>query len=353
MSQAIATLRLGGQGPSRALVLSGLVAACAAFLTYLVAEVPVVVGSLPEQSALFTVVMQLPGGGLVFSPVIGPSVPRAFITQYWTSALAGAFIVLCVDSLAVAAAWVGRSRQKARDRLRPAPGQPSPLRLERVPLKVAAITGVASLTLFLYGVTQGKELWMPVLYALVPWVPLLAVEAIWKYEHYGLWSAFAVITLLQTGHMGEHTTQVVQLMLYDGDLARSHGVFGQLDFETVHFVWDSLIWLSLCALLYRFSAGNRWLWVAFAAASLHQVEHFYLIWIYSQDPFLYSNGGFMGIMGNGGLIGSPLDRPYLHFAYNFLVTLPMVMAFWDQSKRVYDRTAESPKPVPASAPATP
>jgi hypothetical protein len=38
-------------------------------------------------------------------------------------------------------------------------------------------------------------------------------------------------------------------------------------------------------------------------------------------------------MGYDGVIGSPLARPYLHFTYNFLVILPMVLAFWDETKR--------------------
>jgi hypothetical protein len=89
----------------------------------------------------------------------------------------------------------------------------------------------------------------------------------------------------------------------------------------------------------RFAHGNRWLWVAFIAASLHEVEHLYLYWIYNSDPSFYVHGGLEGIMGNGGLIGSPLARPYLHFTYNFLVVVPMVCAFLDQTKHVYDRHA--------------
>ncbi len=37
-------------------------------------------------------------------------------------------------------------------------------------------------------------------------------------------------------------------------------------------------------------------------------------------------------------IGSPLDRPYLHYTYNFIVFLPMVIALWDEARRV-DRLA--------------
>ena len=83
-----------------------------------------------------------------------------------------------------------------------------------------------------------------------------------------------------------------------------------------------------------FYSDNRWLWVAFAAASLHQVEHLYLLWLYNFHGALYDQGGFAGIMGEGGMIGSPLDRPYLHFTYNFIVVVPMVIALWDQARRV-------------------
>ena len=74
--------------------------------------------------------------------------------------------------------------------------------------------------------------------------------------------------------------------------------------------------------------------VAFAAASFHQVEHFYLFWINHADNAFYLSGGAAGIMGNHGLIGSPLDRPYLHYTYNFIVFVPMAIAVWDEARRV-------------------
>jgi hypothetical protein len=130
--------------------------------------------------------------------------------------------------------------------------------------------------------------------------------------------------------------QVVHVLMFGGDLSRAHGVFGQLDFETVHFVWDSTVWLGLGVLLLRFG-NNRWLWIAFAAASLHEVEHIYLFTIYRADPAFYSGGGLTGIMGLRGVIGSPLARPYLHFAYNVCVIVPLLFAFWQQTVRVYLR----------------
>ena len=34
------------------------------------------------------------------------------------------------------------------------------------------------------------------------------------------------------------------------------------------------------------------------------------------------------------MIGSPLDRPYLHFTYNLIIVVPMVLAVWDEARRV-------------------
>ena len=334
MATATATLGRPRRVSARAIVLLIVSAAAGTLIAYLVAEVPVAAPA--------------PGGHLLlFCPLAPLPLPRAQISRHWPVALVGAVVVCTIDALAV---WIALRRR------RPLPEQPLPpvpvgsrLRLERVPLRAAVIAAAASLTLLVAGLSQGYPMWIPVGFALLPWIPLVTLEASWKYEHYGFWAIFGVAVLLQVGHMGEHTVQVTQLLLYDGRLAQSHGIFGQLDFETVHFIWDSAVWVLLCVVLTRFGRGNRWLWVAFAAASLHEVEHLYLFWIYTTDPWFYAHGGLEGIMGNGGLIGSPLARPYLHFAYNFLVVVPMVCAFLDQTRYVYDRRPAAGLAGPATA----
>jgi hypothetical protein len=333
----------------RLLGLTALVAAVAAGLAYMAVDVPVASAPLPNGHQLF------------FCPLWAPPVPRAVAMLHWHGALLAAIIVVAVDSLALlgyrrrGVGWRG-GRRGAGLLARRAAMLPPTVRLQRVPARVALLTAAASATLLLAAAMQGYALWLIALFGLAPWLPLVMLEAVWKYEHYGVWALFGVIVLLQIGHMGEHTVQVTQLMLTHGQLAQSHGLFGQLDFETVHFIWDSTIWVSLCLLLRPFAAGNRWLWVAFVAASLHEVEHLYLFWIYWAHPAFYAAGGFEGIMGYDGVIGSPLARPYLHFAYNFLVIVPMALAFWDETKRV--RSAwpqpappESPLAVGAAAPA--
>jgi hypothetical protein len=209
------------------------------------------------------------------------------------------------------------------------------LRPELVPARLIVITAVVALNTVIAAALMAWPAWAVVSAGLVPWIPLLFVEGVRKYRHYGLYAVFGAITLLQIGHMGEHSVQVGQVFMTGGDLSRSHGVFGQLDFETVHFTWDTMVWIGLGVLLARFGNTNGWLWLSFLAASMHQIEHVYLFTIYRVDPSFYANGGLAGIMGLGGVVGSPLARPYLHFAYNVCVIVPLVFAFWDQTVRVY------------------
>ena len=275
-------------------------------------------------------------------PLVAPRLSREEAGRYWYVALIGGLVVLAGVALVVGATVRIRqatpaAKAKARSKALSKPIVPRSLTFERVPGRIVAIAAGSSVTLVVAAAIAGAPLWIGALALMGPLLPLVAWEASWKYAKYGVFAAFALIVLLQVAHMGEHSMQVGQLMVSHGDLASSHGVFGQLDFELVHFVTDTTLWIVLGLLLLIFKGENKWLWVAFAAASLHQVEHFYLFYLNSfQEPF-YSAGGFSGIMGENGIIGSPLDRPYLHFTYNLIVVVPMVIALWDEARKVDDR----------------
>jgi hypothetical protein len=278
-------------------------------------------------------------------PLVAPRISRAEAVHHWGAAMTGALIVLTYGLVVIGAALRG-ARASSRQPLdgadatspRAVTGRarlvPQSLSFERIPSLALATSALVSSACLAVAAIGGYPLWVAGLAVVLPWLPLVALEAGWKYERHGIFAAFALLVLLQVVHMGEHTMQVGQLLVSQGELATSHGVFGQLDFELVHFVTDTALWLTLGLLLLGFYSRNRWLWVAFAAASLHQVEHFYLFWLNNFHGSLYAQGGFAGIMGEGGMIGSPLDRPYLHFAYNFIVVVPMVIALWDQARRV-------------------
>ncbi len=299
----------------------------------------------------------------------------------------------------------------------------------RIPLRIVGVTALASYAMQAGAVLQGQPLYIIALYTLIPWIPLAFFEGLWKVKHYHWVAVFAVVTALQVGHLGEHAFQVTQLRFLDGQIAcpppvdspanarlaverglrpsgddatgraastigipnaqgeatqqsgknvtgpPACGVFGQLDFETVHLVWDTAVWLGALVLLLKFP-GNIWLWIAMGAASIHEIEHLFLGWIFFQDnaeayaymkqlwattvegntvtahpagktaalTTFYEAGGKTGLMGKNGLVENvffgggasfPL-RPYLHFGYNTLVVVPTVLAFLVQVRRVYD-----------------
>ena len=300
----------------------------------------------------------------------------------------------------------------------------------RVPMKAVIITALMSYALQIGAIVQGQPLFIIALYTLLPWIPLFLFEFVWKYDHYSWVAVFFVVTLLQIGHMGEHTFQVVQLNALSGTLAcppptdsaanaqraidagirpasetatgrsastvivpgaggqpsldangnetrgpAACGVFGQLDFETVHLVWDTAVWLGALWLLTKFPR-NIFLWVAMFAASVHEVEHLFIGYVYFFDGAevfnytrtlwattlegrkvvahpvgqemalanFYEAGGKIGIMGRNGLVerlvldsnGALPIRPNLHFIYNLLVVTPTIAAFAWQMRRVYD-----------------
>ncbi len=147
----------------------------------------------------------------------------------------------------------------------------------------------------------------------------------------------------------------------------AHGIFGELNRELVHFIWDGII-LIACLVLWRKYPKNPWTGLAFLMAAIHQVEHIFLFGIEQLDPLGYAfrpardipkgiplpvyfgvptrlpDSGFLGrdgiigsLTGADGFINSILpNRINLHFIYNTLVFIPMVLAFAYQLRRIYD-----------------
>ena len=271
-------------------------------------------------------------------PVEGPKLTPDEAPDHWHAALIGALVVALVSAFVIARTL--RARRLTPEGPADAgaetdrPRIPRALRFEHVPGQRIAIAAALSLATVPLSVALGVPSGPAYVAFLAPWIPLVVTEARYKKTRDAIFAAFGLLVLLQMLHMVEHSTQVGQLLFTDGDLSKSHGLIGQFDFELVHFVTDTTLWMILGALTIIFRGRNLWLWVAFAAASLHEIEHLYLIWINLTDKAFYLAGGFAGIMGTNGLIGSPLDRPYLHYTYNFIVFVPMLIAVWDEARRV-------------------
>jgi hypothetical protein len=294
--------------------------------------------------AILTVVL---GGALAYMQVAvrlaAPTLARADLTHYWQVAMIGGLGVLIAASVI---AWLARPGSTSSSPSGGGQGGSLSIwRLNHFPARGVLLAASISFSLVLGGVIERLPLWGIALAVLLPWLPIWWFDATWQTRHYGLYGFFGTLTLFQLGHMMEHTAELVQLFVNHGNLAQSHGVFGVLDNEVVHFYWNVGVWVGIAFLLYRLGSKNPWMWIAFAAASLHMVEHIYLYWLYVFHQEFWSAGGWAGILGKGGILGSPLDRPYLHFVYNYLEVVPLVIAFWDQSRRVYDHYLKQAFPM--------
>jgi hypothetical protein len=219
------------------------------------------------------------------------------------------------------------------------------LAVRSVPARILAVTAATALGGAVLGVVQGWPVWAIGLAAVLPWLPLLTMEVAWTYRHYHWLALYYLLVVTQTGHVIEHVVQMVQIHLLGLRGAAARGVFGALDIEWVHFIWNSWVLLAVLALVWRFRA-NAWLWLALVFAAWHEAEHVAIMVTYLNSgmagtPGLLSAGGHLG----GGL---PVARPDLHFIYNTVETMPLIIGFPWQMRRTYDEWLRRALPrVPA------
>src|SRR5262249_6985293 len=95
---------------------------------------------------------------------------------------------------------------------------PRPLGVERAPGWAVGATALASAATLAGSMYLQQPLWEKVSWTLTPWLPLFVFEEIWKYKRYGFYAVFVGLAALQVGHLGEHTVQVTQLLMYHGDI---------------------------------------------------------------------------------------------------------------------------------------
>jgi RHS repeat-associated protein len=142
---------------------------------------------------------------------------------------------------------------------------------------------------------------------------------------------FAGFLLVQALHLGEHAVQMVQLHLLGWPAASAKGVVSALDVEKVHAGWNVAVLLGIGWLL-RSGARNGWLVAAFVWATLHTVEHGYLV----TRALLSGLEGQPGILGDAGLLASlgwsapgftTWSRPMVHFFWNLGEVLLLALAY--------------------------
>jgi hypothetical protein len=115
-------------------------------------------------------------------------------------------------------------------------------------------------------VIEAAPLWLYVVAALAPWIPILVLELIWTYRHYRWLAVFCLMIVTQSAYLLEQVARMVQVHVQGRDVFAAPGIFGALDVERVHLVWTSWAVLGMLLLVTRFPR-NPWLWVTLVLVS--------------------------------------------------------------------------------------
>ena len=291
---------------------------------------------------------------------------------------------------------------------------------EAISVRTVALTALISYVLQINAIISGEPLYLIALYTLLPWLPIAFYEGIWKVKNYTAVAFLGLFTVMQIGHFAEHLVQVIQIDLANGTVAcpppldnvansargialglrdnllepsfysvekimkpgpdgfpiigsdgqpligaAACAVFGQLDLEIVHLIWELIGLFGTAACLYFFPR-NIFLWIAFACLCWHALEHLTITYFYYFDQALlwegykqlwatyptvgnsyiahpigkeetmlnfYDAGGKFGLMAKHGMFhqltgfeGMP-GRAHLHMGYNLAITIPTVLGF--------------------------
>ena len=177
----------------------------------------------------------------------------------------------------------------------------------------------------------GWAIWQVAILVILAWVPLFFLKTVSIQRQYG-WLAFLFILVVTQGaHVLEHVAQMVEIHLLGLSGLQARGILGMLDIEWVHFIWNS--WVLICAVLLVFLfRKNPWLWALLLISTWHEVEHVYIMSVFLRTGHV----GSPGLLASGGAIGGglPLSRPDLHFYYNLLEELILIIAYLYQIQRL-------------------
>jgi len=177
----------------------------------------------------------------------------------------------------------------------------------------------------------GWAIWQVAILVILAWLPLFFLKTVSIQRQYGWLAFFFILVVTQGAHFIEHVAQMVQIHLLGLSGLQARGILGMLDIEWVHFIWNS--WVLLCVvLLLLLFPKNPWLWVLLVISTWHEVEHVYIMSIYLRT----GHAGAPGLLAHGGAIagGLPLSRPDLHFFYNLLEELVLIIAYLYQIRRL-------------------
>lgn len=145
-----------------------------------------------------------------------------------------------------------------------------------------------------------------------------------EWHAHALWF-FLVIVL---GHFSEHIVQMYQIYALGWLPSEAGGILGLkypflVTSEYLHIFYNGLTWVGVYLLRKGFKGIARTWWqITLLFASWHLLEHIILQYQYMTGHFWFGQTVQTGI----GQLWFP--RPELHFVYNLLVFMPMMIAYF-------------------------
>jgi hypothetical protein len=137
-----------------------------------------------------------------------------------------------------------------------------------------------------------------------------------------LWIYMMVIV----AHWLEHVLQIYQIYGLGWAPSTAGGILGVIypqliESETLHFVYDFIQWAGIIVLLPGFFGRARTIWaIAMIFQTWHYIEHVLLMGQYLSGYYLF------GAPHQISILQLWFPRAELHFVYNLLVFVPMVIA---------------------------
>jgi hypothetical protein len=188
--------------------------------------------------------------------------------------------------------------------------------LQGAPVSVITVAAAGSFVGQIAAVVQAAPLWVYLLAAVTPWLPVLAFEIAWTYRHYRWLAIFCLLLVSQAAYLIERIAQIAQIHLAGRSVADASGILGALGVERVLFLWTTWAVLAVLLLVQRFPR-NPWLWILLPISALDAFEHARIL-----------------LAHLGGDAVAP--RPTLLFAASVGELALLGMAFAHQLSRTYD-----------------
>lgn len=153
--------------------------------------------------------------------------------------------------------------------------------------------------------------------------------------------ALWIFMLIVVAHWMEHVLQIYQIYALGWAPSAAGGIIGVffpvlITSETLHFVYDFIQWAGIVLLRGGFHGRARSYWrVAMIAQTWHFIEHVLLMGQYLTGYYIF------GRIKQTSLLELFFPREELHFVYNLIVFVPMVIAvhYYLRPRLTIDREA--------------